>query len=146
MNVWYTIQEMTEELASSLQWWFNSTCNCDGYNNLHYSNLTCINEQTGIITTTVHPAGLSSAQEMIDSVRADIQTRNPPTVRLPHGWILCLNISSESPENETEFTNSSDTTLALSTLIAISVTSLCAIIALLCITIVVIIIYIKCRR
>ena len=61
------------QLYSSLQWWLKSTCTCDGYSNLHNPNLTCLDKQTGIITITVHPNGLLSAQEFIDLARADIQ-------------------------------------------------------------------------
>jgi len=120
-----TFQDMITsfgELLSSLQQWFNSICTCDGYNNLYNPNLTCLDKQTGIITVTVHPNGLLSAQELIDLARADIQMRNPPLIYLTHGWILCLNISS------TEFNSDDESLSKMSTM---SIGCLCAIIALL---------------
>ena len=128
----------------SLRKWFSSVCSCDGYNNLHFPNLTCINEETGIITSTVHRDGLLSAQELIDLAMADIQSRNPPVVHLSHGWIVCLNMHM----NETEVdrsSSSSSISLGLSMLIVVSIASLCTILALLlCITSAVV--YIKHRR
>lgn len=138
-----TIHRTVKELIQSLQKWFSSVCECDGHNNLLHSNLTCVNENTGIITSTVHHNGLLSAEELVNLARADIQTRNPPVVHLPRGWILCLNISSES-KAETE-SSSSSTFLGLSMMIVVGVASLCTILALLlCISIG--IIYVKYRR
>lgn len=130
---------MTGELLSSLRWWFTSTCSCDGYENLHYANLTCISKHTGIVTSMVHSNGLMSPQELIDLARADILTKNPPAVHLSNGWILCLNLSSEP---ETEFNNGAN---ALPMLITVGVASLCIILILLLCTITGII-YIKYKR
>ena len=104
-----------------------------------------MNEHTGIITSTVHRDGLLSAEELINLARADIQTRNPPVVHLPHGWVLCLNISSESKDETEPRSSSSGTSLGLSMMIVVGVASLCTILALLlCITIG--IIHLKYRR
>ena len=130
-----------KELIQSLRTWFSSVCKCDGHSNLLYPNLTCVNDQTGIITSTVHRDGLLSAKELIDLARSDIKARDPPAVHLSHGWILCLNISSEA---QTGFASSS-MSLGLSMMIAAGVASLCTVISLLlCITIG--IIYMKYRR
>ena len=133
---------MTGELLNSLRWWFNSTCSCDGYENLNYVNLTCINKHTGIVNSIVYPNGLMSPQELIDLARADIQTKNPPAIYLSNGWILCLNLSSEPAKIETEFSSGAS---ALPMLIAVSAASLCTILVLLlCSTTG--IIYIKYKR
>ena len=128
-----------------MQWWFNSTFGCGECKNLYYSNLTCINEQTGIVTSKVHPDHLLSAQELIAAAIADIQTRNPPVVHLSHGWILCLNISSGPTKSEADFESEDNSSLNITILITICVTSLCAILTLLlCITTGMI--YIKYKR
>lgn len=137
------IHKIFKELVNSLRKWFNSICNCDGHNNLRFPNLTCINEQTGIITSEVHRDGLLSAQQLIDLARTDINSRNPPVVHLSRGWILCLNISSKS---ETKFdSNTSSTSIALPMLIIVSVAAICTILALL-LCIVIGMVYMKYRR
>ena len=130
---------MTGELLNSLHWWFNSTCICDGYENLDYADLTCLNKHTGIISSIVYPNGLISAQELIDLARADIQTRNPPTIHLTNGWILCLNLSLEPAKGVAEFDSDAN---PLPMLIIVGIASLAMI---LCITIG-LIIYIKYKR
>lgn len=129
------------ELLSSLQLWFNSACSCDGYKSLSHPNMTCIDKQTGIVTTTIHPNGLSSAQELIDLVTVDIASRDPPVIYLSHGWILCLNTSSKPSKIETKFNGNDDM------LITVSFASLSTILALLlCIIITAGIVYIKHKR
>jgi len=82
-----------------------------------------------------------SAEELIDLARFDIKARYPPAAHLSHGWILCLNISSEAKTGST----SSSMSLGLSMMITVGVASICTIISLLlCITIG--IIYMKYRR
>ena len=107
--------------------------------------MTCINEQTGFVTSKIHSGDLLSAQELIDAAIADIQTRNPPVIYLPHGWILLLNISSEPTKSEADFESEDNSSLGVTMLITISVTSLCVILTLLlCITTGMI--YIKYKR
>ncbi|XP_065898890.1 immunoglobulin superfamily member 10-like isoform X3 [Dysidea avara] len=80
-----------KELVISLRTWFSLVCNCDGYNNLHSPQLTCLNSDTGSITTIVHHDGQLSAKTLIDLAKTNISNQDPPIVHLPHhGWILFL--------------------------------------------------------
>ena len=83
----------------SLREWFDSACEnyCNGHNNLYDPQLTCVDDNTAIISSIVHNEGENSAQMLIGLARANIQTRNPPVVYLSNGWMLQLNKSS--PEN-----------------------------------------------
>ena len=140
---------MLAKLVGSLRQWFNSTCKCDGYNNLYSPRLICLDAHIGSITSTVHHDGLSAAQELIKLSRADIQMRDPPIVHLPNGWILCLNASlSHNISNTTAFGNDHENDngpLSLWVLITISVASFCTILALIfCITVG--LVYIKYKR
>lgn len=130
------IHKVFHELITSLRKWFNSTCSCDGYNNLLSPKLTCIDGHTGIVTSKVHRDGLSSAEELINLATVDIQSRNPPVVHLSHGWILCLSIHDNGTVDDTSSSsNSSGMSLGLWMLIVVCVASLCTILALLlCIT------------
>ena len=123
------------ELITSLRKWFNSVCSCtcDGYNNLFSPELTCIDEQTGIVTSKVHHDDLSSAEELINLARTDIQSRNPPVVHLSQGWILCLSIHNNSTATDmsSSSNNNSNISLGLWMLIVVCVASLCTILALL---------------
>ena len=126
----------------SLRQWFNSTCSCDGYNNLYNPNLTCLDGQTGIITSTVHHDVFLSAQQLINLASSDMQMRAPPIVYLSHGWILCLKLNKTVTSDDD---NDKSTFIGLSVLITVSVTGLCTILALiLCITIG--LVYIKYKR
>ena len=145
-NQLQVIHKTFYELITSLQKWFDSVCSCDGYNNLLSPELNCIDEQTGMITSKVHHNGLSSAQELINLARADIQSRNPPVVHLSQGWILCLSIHNNSTATDmSSSSNNSSISLGLWMLIIVCVASLCTILALLlCITTA--IIYINHKR
>ena len=99
-----------------------------------------------MVTSRVHRDGLLSAQELIDLARNDIQSRNPPVVRLSQGWILCLSIHDNGTVDDTSSSsNNSSMSLGLWMLIVVCVASLCTILALLlCITTAVI--YTKHKR
>ena len=141
---------MLAELLDSLHQWFDSTCNCDGYNNLYNAHLTCVDNHNGNITSTIRFYNLSPAKELIELTKADIQMRDPPVVQLPHGWILSLNETVDSKfDYATKYHNNSNNDNGsleyLPILIVVSVTSFCTILALiLCITVG--ILYIKHKR
>ena len=77
-------------MFTELREWFGSVCNCDGLNNLHELHLDCINSTTGNITSKVHYDGDNTAKALIDLVKVNMQSRNPPSVHLPSGWMMCL--------------------------------------------------------
>ena len=77
-------------MFKDLRRWFNSVCNCDGFNNLHSLNLMCINYTTGLITTVVHFDGDQPAQMLIDQMVADIEGSNPPVIDVSPEWVICL--------------------------------------------------------
>ena len=81
---------MFKKLVDSLWEWFDSACEdcCNGYNNLYAPQLTCGNNNTGIIDSVVYYEGEMSAQMLIDLAIADIHTRQSPVVYLSEGWIL----------------------------------------------------------
>jgi len=109
---------------------------------LYNPNLTCLDEQTGIITSTVHHDVFLSAQQLINLASSDMQMRAPPIVYLSHGWILCLKLNKTVTSDDD---NDKSTFIGLSVLITVSVTGLCTILALiLCITIG--LVYIKYKR
>ena len=136
---------------SSLREWFNSVCKCDGYNNLYHPHLTCLNDNTGNITSTVRHDGLSTAQQLIDLVTANIQMRDP--VYLIHGWTLHLStnltatgpspIASPSPIALQNDDGVSSLTLAI--MITVGYISFCVILALIT-CIIVGLVYIKQKR
>ena len=78
-------------MYEDLRRWFNSVCNCDGFNNLHNLNLMCINYTTGVITTMVYFDGDQSAQMLIDLMVADIEGSDPPAINVSPDWVVCLN-------------------------------------------------------
>ena len=83
---------MFQKLVFSLREWFDSVCkdHCNGYNNLYAPQLTCGNNNTGIIDSVVYYEGEMSAQMLIDMAIAEMHTRQlqPPVIYLSHGWIL----------------------------------------------------------
>lgn len=81
------------ELINSVREWFDSTCQdlCNGHNNLYTPQLTCLDRDTGTVSSKVHHEGDTPAQVLIDLATADVQKRQPPVVHLSHGWILHLN-------------------------------------------------------
>ena len=83
-------------MMRSLREWFDLACEnyCNGYNNLYTPQLTCVDDNTAIISSIVHNEGENSAQMLINLARANIQARNPPVVFLSNGWMLQLNQSS----------------------------------------------------
>ena len=133
---------MFAELVGSLRQWFNSTCSCDGYNNLYNPHLTCLDEHIGNIISTVHHYGLSTAQELIQLATADIQMRDPPVVYLSHGWVLCLNVSLNKT---TPTVVGNDESLGLPVLITVGATSFCTVLALI-FCVIVGLVYIKHKR
>ena len=77
-------------MYEDLRRWFNSVCNCYGFNNLYNLNLMCINYTTGVITTVVHFDGDQPAQMLIDLMIADIEGSNPPVINVSPEWVICL--------------------------------------------------------
>ena len=65
-------------------------CECDGLNNLHEPRLACMDSVTGNVTSEVHHDSNNPAQSLIDLVKDNMQNGNPPSVRLPSGWMVCL--------------------------------------------------------
>jgi len=47
-------------------------------------------QQLGNITSKVHYDGDNTAKALIDLVKVNMQSRNPPSVHLPSGWMMCL--------------------------------------------------------
>ena len=86
-------------MMGSLREWFDLACEnyCNGHNNLYTPQLTCVDDNTAIISSIVHNEGENSAQMLINLAIEDIQARNPQVVFLSNGWMLQLNQSS--PEN-----------------------------------------------
>ena len=141
---------------SSMRQWFNSSCQCDGYNNLYHPHLTCLNDHTGNITSTVHHDDMSTAQQLIDLTTADIQMRDPPVVHLIHGWILCLNANltkattaspspTANPSPTAHHNCDNITSLTLAIMITVGSVSFCVILALIT-CIIVGLVYIRQKR
>lgn len=114
---------MFRKLVDSLREWFDLACedHCNGYNNLYSPQLTCVNNNTGIIDSVVYYEGEISAQMLIDMAIADIHTRQSPVVYLSHGWIL-QHIHQVSPDHEQTQTSSCDRLRPTTTEIGFGVT------------------------
>lgn len=81
----------SKELYQVLREWFNSVCNCDGFNNLYRHQVTCVDATVVNVTSEVHSEDNSdkTAELLIDLAKSDIEKRNPPQVKISD-WILCL--------------------------------------------------------
>ena len=111
----------------------------------------CVDDNTGNITNTVCHDGLSTAQQLIDLVTANIQMKNP--VYLIHGWSLHLstNLTTAGPSliassSPTALQNDDDiSSLTLAIMIIVGCISFCVILALIT-CIIVGLVYIKQKR
>ena len=72
--------------------WFDSVCNCDGFNNLYRHQVTCIDDTVGKIVSEVHSDDNNdiTAKMLLDLVKMNVERRNPPEVKISSDWILCL--------------------------------------------------------
>jgi len=80
----------TDAVFEDLWRWFNSLCNCDGYNIIRIRKLDCINYTTGQVTTVVSSGDDQSAQMLIDLMVADIEGSSPPVISMKSDWVICL--------------------------------------------------------
>ena len=82
----------SEELYQALRKWFDSVCDCDGFNNLYKPHLSCVDDTVGNITSEVHSDSRNdkTAKMLIDLAKTNIQGRSPPEVKILSHWTLCL--------------------------------------------------------
>ena len=87
------ITQDSKALYQALREWFDSVCNCDGFNNLYKHDLSCVDDTIGIVNVTseVHSDEDKTAQMLIDLAKTDIERRTPAEVEISSNWILCLN-------------------------------------------------------
>ena len=82
----------SEELYQAIRKWFDSVCNCDGFNILYRNQVTCVDGTVGKIVSEVHSDDNNdiTAKMLIDLAERNIERRNPPEVKISSNWILCL--------------------------------------------------------
>ena len=91
--VYKFIIQNSEELYQVLREWFDSVCNCDGFNNLYRHQVSCVDDKVVNITSKVHSDDNNdkTAEMLIDLAKNNLQGRNPPEpVKISSDWILCL--------------------------------------------------------
>ena len=94
----------SEELYQAIRKWFDSVCNCDGFNNFYRHQVSCVGDKVVNITSEVHSDDHNdkTAEMLIDLARTDIQGRNPPEVKISSHWILCLSEDQCYEDNSQE--------------------------------------------
>ena len=82
----------SEELYQAIRKWFDSVCNCDGFNSLYRHEVTCVDDTVAKIVSEVHIDDNSdkTAEMLIDLAKTDIERRNPPELKISSDWVLCL--------------------------------------------------------
>lgn len=86
------IIQNSEELYQDLRQWFNSVCDCDGFNNLHKDQVACVDDTVGNISSKVYADYNNdrTARMLINLAKNSIQRRNPPEVKMSSELIICL--------------------------------------------------------